>query len=446
MTKTAHWSSTFGYILATAGAAIGLGNLWKFPYLVGEQGGALFIGLYLFFVAGIGFPLLLLETTLGRLEPSHPTIGLKKLSRLPTWIGASTAWTGMLVLFMILGFYSVFSSISFAYIEHALLDQFTAKTPLQISALWDKLQHNTAQLVILHGVFIGLTLWITAQGVVEGIERACKWMMPLLFFILILLVGFALEIGDVRKTVDFLLIPNWERFSWRTPVAALGQAFFTLAVGAGCMYTYGNYIDPKIKLVRSLGWVTFLNVSVAMFAGFAIFPLVFHYNLSAAAGPGLMYIVLPNAFAQIAGGQYIALLFFVLLFLAALTSAVSLVEPLMRGLMTHLKISRVKSAWVIGVLGFCMGMPTIIALGAPDTPLSATLYRMMIDIPSEILLPLSGLGFTLIGAYGVNQVHLNHSLQLGPVGFAVFRFLIKVVTPIGIIAILGQALWKMFLS
>lgn len=118
----------------------------------------------------------------------------------------------------------------------------------------------------------------------------------------------------------------------------------------------------------------------------------------------------------------------------------------MRGLMTHFKISRVKSAWVIGVLGFCMGMPTIAALGAPDTPLSARLFQMMIDLPSEILLPFSGLGFTIIGAYGLNKVRLNHSLQLGPIGFTVFRFLIKVVTPIGIVAILGQAFWKMFLS
>tara|TARA_B100000029_G_C17607696_1_gene968039 strand:+ start:1624 stop:3009 length:1386 start_codon:yes stop_codon:yes gene_type:complete len=396
------WASKMGFILAGAGSAIGLGNIWRFPTTAGQNGGAAFIFIYLFSVIFICLSVLIAELALGRNTKKNPVGAYNSISPHSAWkyfgiLGVLTGWG-------IASFYSVVAGWTLAYIFKTATGFFSSMTSEQISSSFTEFVSNPLSSISLHLIFMSLTMAILFGGVKKGIEKWSKILMPVLLVILFLLVLRSVLLPDSKEGFQFLFKPDWSAITGRSVLAAVGQAFFSLSLGMGTMIVYGSYLSKNENLISSAAWVASLDTIIALMAGLAIFPALFAFGLEPTIGAGLIFVVLPNIFNEMFLGTLFGSGFFILLGIAALTSMISIVEVPVAYFIDEFKWSRKKSVKVAGIGAFCAGIPAALSLGALD------------GLSNFISIEGRNYGFLDF----MNLIFGQYSLMIGSVGVALF--------------------------
>jgi NSS family neurotransmitter:Na+ symporter len=403
--KREHWSSRLGFVLASAGSAIGLGNIWKFPYVAGENGGAAFVLVYILSVLFIGLPIIYAEISIGK-ATQEDVFGAFKLLGGKKWgmFGAYCIITGVIIL----SFYSVVGGWTISYVVKSLsISSADFSSPDMAAKAFKDFVESPFAVIFYHFVFMGLTALIVVGGIREGIEKWTKILMPLLFLILIFLVvySFIIDANNDFKGVKYLFRFDFSKITGRAILAALGQAFFSLSLGMGIMVTYGSYLKPKDDVVSSGFYIVFLDTIIALLAGLAIFPIIFAYGFNPKSGPGLTFITLPVIFSKMPLGVLFAFLFFLLLTIAALTSSISLLEVISAYLIDEKKLDR-KTAVLLGALGiFLLGVPSAISfVEAKEGFFSYVLFNQrffdfVVKISSDYMLPIGGMVMAIYTAW-----------------------------------------------
>ncbi|MCH9028503.1 MAG: sodium-dependent transporter [Bacteroidetes bacterium] len=398
--KREHWGSKTGFILAAAGSAIGLGNIWKFPYIAGENGGASFIIVYLICITIIGLPVLIAEILIGRTTQRDPVGAFRKLSNSKFW--ASVGGMGIVGGFLILSFYAVIAGWALGYIVEALKGSFFNFTePTSSANYFNTLVGNVFWNLGYFILFMLITVVIVWKGIQKGIERGSKIMMPILFFLLIILMIRGLTLDGAENGMKFLWVPDWSKIGPQSVLIALGHAFFTLSLGMGAMLTYGSYMSKKTSVPNSALQIVFLDTLIALIAGIAIFTSVFAVGLDPAAGPGLIFHTLPSVFIKMPGGYIFSILFFVLLTLAALTSSISLLQVVVSYFVDERGWQRHKAVIVLASVISILGIPSALSFNVlADFKIFGLNFFALVDfIASNILLPLGGLLISIFVAW-----------------------------------------------
>lgn len=436
------WSSRMGFMLAAAGSAVGLGNIWKFPYMAGEMGGSAFVLTYLLFMFLIGLPILVLEWLIGRRGQKNP---IHTMEDVAVSEGRSKAWKwvgiiGVLGSFLILSFYSVIGGWATDYIVLAAQGAFEGANGEITGQLFDGFLKNVNSLLIWHTVFMFATAFIVALGVGAGLERGCKVMMPGLGVLLLVLVGYAAYVSgpSFGQAFKFLFTPNWSAISGTAVLAALGHAFFSLSLGMGIMMAYGSYLGKDVNLLSTARTVVILDVIVAMLSGMAIFPLVFANGLQPSEGPGLIFVTLPIAFGNMAGGTFLGILFFIFLTFAALTSSISLLEPTVELLEEKTHMGRKTATVVSSVFIWALGIACILSFNEWSNVklFDKNIFDLLDYLTSKIMLPVTGLGTVVFGAWMMNQKRIREELNLNEFWFNIWTVLSRFIVPIAVIFIL----------
>jgi neurotransmitter:Na+ symporter, NSS family len=349
------WSSKIGFIFAAAGSAIGLGNIWRFPYVVGENGGAAFVLLYIFFVAIIGLPYMFAELALGRSVQKNPVGAIEAIKPKSAWkwVGALGVLTGV----GILSFYGVIAGWTFGYIFKIATGNIGDFGQF-VSDPWT--------VILLFALFILLTALIVNGGVEGGIEKWSKILMPVLFVLLFGLIIFANSLEGASKGLVFYLNPDFSKITGKVVLAALGQAFFSLSLGMGLMITYGSYLSKKENIITSALYIGLFDTAIAIMAGLIIFPALFAMGENPSAGPSLVFVVLPKLFMEMPGGLLVGTLFFILLSVAALTSTISLLEVPVAYMVDEKKVTRKKIVWYVAAFTFIVGLPSALSQGSNE--------------------------------------------------------------------------------
>ncbi len=350
------WGSSFGFIMAAAGSAVGLGNIWRFPYITGQNGGGAFVFVYILCVILIGAPLLFNEIGLGRLTGKNPIGAFKKTGSNKFWlfIGALLA---ILVSFFVLTYYSVIAGWTIGYIFKTAVGN---QTPFADFAA------EPGMAIGLSAIFLLITVVIVLGGVSGGIEKASKILMPMLFLLIFVVVARAVTLEGADAGLAYYLNPDFSKITGQTVLAALGQAFFSMSIGWGIMITYGSYLPKSTNIVSAGLWVGMMDAGVALLGGLMVFPAVFAFGKDPAAGPALVFQVLPDVFSQMPGGNIVGAIFFLLLMVAALTSAISMLEVPASYFIDERKWSRKKAAWVVAILVFIVGIPSALSFGGSE--------------------------------------------------------------------------------
>lgn len=390
-TNREQWGSKIGFILAAAGSAIGLGNIWRFPYVAGENGGAAFIIIFLLCIAVIGLPVLIAEILIGRTAQRNPVGAFRKLSKTKFWtfVGGMGIVTG----FIIISFYNVVAGWSFGYIIEAVKGSFNDfSVPKEAGEHFESLTTNVPWIISFLGIFVIASMSIVYSGIQKGIERGSKIMMPVLFILLIVLMIRGLTLDGASKGLDFLFTPDWSKITGTSVLEALGQAFFTMSVGMGVMITYGSYMSKRDNIPSSALKIVILDTLISLVAGIAIFTSVFAYNLEPDSGPGLIFHIIPVVFTKMPGGQIFAVLFFILLTIAALTSTISLFEVVVSYFVDEKGWKRKNTVIICGIIIFLLGIPSALSFNVIKgyTLFDKTFFDIMEYISSNILLPLGG--------------------------------------------------------
>ena len=427
------WSSRLGFIMASAGSAVGLGNIWKFPYITGMHGGGAFVLFFIFCIITIGIPLMIAEMIIGRHTRKNPVGAFK---RLHGGMWGVAGWLGVCAGFLILSYYSVIAGWAVNYLWLSLRGMFTLQHAGQVPELFNLLLASGGSQLLWQALFMLMTILIVIGGVKSGLERANKIMMPVLFLILVLLAALGLSSPGGGKALEFLFTPDWSKLDSAAMLEALGHAFFSLSLGMGAMLTYGSYASEETSIPRVALTVSIMDTLVALLAGLAIFPIVFSHAMAPAAGPGLVFKTLPILFSQMPGGSIIAILFFLLLVFAALTSAISLLEVVVAYYCDEKHWHRAKATIIIGLLIFLIGVPSALSsnLLKDWTLIGGRNFLDSIDfLATNYMLPLGGLLITLFAGWVVTShvARLEYSKGGGSqLLYSVWRFLIRYVSPV----------------
>lgn len=443
MSQQEQWRSKIGFILAAAGSAIGLGAIWKFPYVAGTGGGGAFLLLFLVFTLVLGMPLLLGEFMIGRMGQSNPIQTYGKLSSNPKWnfIGK----LGVFTSFLLLSFYSVVGGWIILYILKVLSGGLAGLNQDQYGDLFGEIISNPYATISAQLVFMLITILVVAQGVQKGIELASKVMMPALVILFLILVIRSLSLDGAMEGVKFLLVPDFSKLTSESILFALGQAFFTLSLGVSVMLTYASYLPKSQNLPQSAISIIILNVVIALLAGLAIFPGVFSFGMEPNAGPVLIFSVLPAVFAHMPFGMLFFLAFLLLFLFAALTSAFSMIEIIVAAATKNDTTKRKKATWIIGFLIFIVGVPSCLSYGVlSDIHLfDKTIFDLMDYMVSNILMPLGALLIAIFVSRKVSKADLFAELKRGSnVGYVFFTIcfvLLKYIVPIAIIIVFLDA-------
>ncbi len=363
-----NWSSSFGFVLAAAGSAIGLGNIWRFPYTVGQYGGGAFVLLYLAFVALIGVPVLYAELSMGR-STQRSTVGAFKALMPDTWWPA-VGGLGVLCGFGILSFYAVLAGLTLSYLYMAALGRFTGVaggfTGDQSAQVFTELTANPAATVVLTAAFLLLTALVVRGGISGGIERAARILMPIFFVILLTLVVRAVTLDGAGEGLRFLFAFDASKLTAAAVTSALGQALFSMSLGMGAMITYGSYLGRQENLPKAGITVAIFDTGLALIAGLIIFPTLFHAGAEPTAGPALIFIVMATIFDTMPFGSFFAVAFYGLLAIAALTSTISLLEVIVSYFVDEKSWVREKAVWLVAAACFVLAVPSALSLGAVD--------------------------------------------------------------------------------
>jgi len=434
------WSSRFAFILAVAGSAVGLGNIWKFPYIAGENGGGAFVLFYLFCVFMIGLPIMMAEILIGRRGRRNPVATMELLgneeSGNPHWrlIGV----IGILAGILILSFYSVIAGWAAAYIFKSAAGAFTGLDAGAVDQIFGALAESAAGTSFWHTLFMLMTIVVVANGVERGLEKAVRVLMPALIALLFVLLGYSMVAADFAGGVEFLFAPRFSELTRDGALVALGHAFFTLSVGMGAVMAYGAYLPDEHSIGKTAAAIVAADTGIALLAGLVIFPIVFANGLDPAIGPGLIFQSLPLAFGQLPGGSIVATAFFLLLTFAAWTSAISLMEPGVAWLIEVLRLSRSAAAWSLGGLIWLLGFLSVFSsnLLSEVTFLRGTFFDNLDYLTANIMLPLGGLAIVIFAGWVMsgNSTADEIDPQAGT-GYRAWRFLARWVAPIAVIMV-----------
>ena len=438
------WSSRFAFVLAAAGSAIGLGSIWRFPFVAGENGGSSFVIAYVVAVLLVGLPLLIAEVMLGRRGRRNPISAMALLSEEET---GHSGWRfsgvlGVVTGLLILSYYSVIAGWTLAYALGVLGDASIGVDAATASAAFDTMRGDLLEVALCHTIFLGAAAWIVGRGVEGGLERAVTFTMPLLVLLLLVLVGWSMSHGEAARTFDYLFEGGVAQIDAGLALAALGQVFFTLSIGMGALMAYGAYLPGNIKVTGAALTVVCANGVVSLLAGLVIFPLVFRHGIDPASGAGLVFATLPLAFAAMPGGQAFGTLFFALLVLAALGSAIALLEPAVAWAIEVRKLSRRRAAFAVAGVVWLLGIPaaTSFNLLAGVEFLGRSPFDLVERATSQMLLPLSGLSLAVFAGWVMCRSSSVEELDVG-VGsrYSAWRVGIRWSAPAIILAVGGLA-------
>jgi NSS family neurotransmitter:Na+ symporter len=390
------FASKIGFIFAAAGSAIGLGNIWRFPWLAGANGGAAFLIIYLGIVILVGVTMFMGEVTLGRYAQRSNVGAFKKVAPGWTWVGAM----GLLAGFLILSYYSVVGGWVIYYFVRAIAG-FNMTDPSLTGQLFESFITHPLLPLIFHALFMGMTIWICYNGVQGGIEKYSNIMMPALFAIVIILAIRSLTLPGAAEGLRFYLVPDFSKITGKTFLDALGQVFFSLSLGMGSILTYGSYLSKKENIPQVSTIVPIMDTLIAFTAGLIIFPAVFNYGFEPAAGPGLTFVTLPAVFSEMPLGNLFGGAFFLLLFLAALTSAISLLEPLTAYMMEEHGWERKRATVILGSIMFVIGIGASLSMGVWSSfKIAGLVFFDQLDwVANNLLLPLGGMFTAIVVAW-----------------------------------------------
>ncbi len=431
------FASKFGVLVAAAGSAVGLGNLWRFPYIVGQYGGAAFIIIYLLFMALLCLPVMLSEFAIGRRSGRNAIGAFDILAPRTGWKGIGIL--GVITSFVILGFYSVVGGWTLSYIARSCTPGFLQQDPGAYLDIFGSMTAAPVEPALWTLGFILLTALIVAGGIKNGIERYSKILMPMLFVIVLVLAARAVTLDTEMKGVKFLFTPDFSKISGEGILAALGQAFFSLSLGMGCMITYGSYIPKSNNLVKTSLGVMGTDLLFAILAGMAVIPAVFAFGIAPGQGPGLVFVTFPEIFAQLPFGNLLSFIFFILLAIAALTSSISLFEVIVAYLVDEKHLSRRLSVLLMSLL---VGAVAIVASLSEGILSSFTIFgKCFFDLfdylSSNILLPIGGILVSLFAGWYMKPADLKDELgsALHPLLFNILLFILRFISPLAIAVI-----------
>jgi len=439
-----NWSSRMAFILAVTGSAVGLGNVWKFPYIAGANGGGAFVAVYLLCVFLIGMPVMMSEILIGRRGRRNPVGTMALLgeeegsTRQWQWVGVLGVVAGLLIL----SYYSVIAGWTLAYVERSITGQFVGASTGEIRALFADFIGSWGQVGLAHTIFMATTTLVVARGVERGLEQAVRFMVPALFVLLLALLGHAVTSGSFARGVAFLFQPDFAALTWDGVLVAMGQAFFTLSIGMGALMAYGAYLPEETSITHASVAVVIADTAIALLAGMVIFPIVFANGLDPASGPGLVFETLPVAFGQMSGGVFFATIFFVLLVFAAWTSAIGLMEPAVAWLMERYSRTRRQAAILVGLLIWAIGFGNVLSFNelAGLKFLRGTIYDNVDYLTSNVMLPLSGVFITFFAAWVMCRNSTADELGGAGTAYRAWRFLARFVAPIAILFVFLQAI------
>ena len=444
----AHWSSRLAFVLAAIGAAVGLGNFWRFPYTAGENGGGAFVIIYVLCILCIALPILIAELLVGRRGGMSAIAGTRAVAIAE---GRSGLWSaigcvGMIASFLILTFYSVIAGWLVAYLPLAAFGTFSGIDAAASEAEFNGLLSNIGLSVFCHAIFMGLTIWIVARGVNKGIERAVQILMPAFFFMLLGVVAFSIIAGDISKGLSFLFTPDFSKITFSVVLEAIGQAFFSIGVGAAIMITYGSYLNRDTNIPRASLYICFSDTAVAILAGLAIFPLVFGFGLDPAQGPGLIFVTLPVAFGEMPFGQVYGTVFFLLAIFAALTSSISLLEIFVSWAEEHRGWKRVTTAIIGGGAAWIIGIGNVFStnIWSDVYPLAMfevfagkTMFDVLDYLTANIMLPLGGLLVAIFVGWRISRATARDELGMSDgLAFRLWWVFLRYVSPVALGAVM----------
>ncbi len=446
------WSSGFTFILAAVGAAVGLGNIWKFPYVVGVSGGGAFVLVYLGCVLFIAIPILITELWIGRAGGHSPPIAMANVARqggLNPGRWSLVGFMAMLVGYLIATYYSVIAGWTLAYIFKAG-SGFGDAAPAAVARQFDDLLADPQALIVWHTIFMAIALFIVGRGLKDGIERVVTVLMPALFAMLLLMIGYAAVEGDFAAGLSFLFSTDFSKIDAETVLVAIGQAFFSISVAMGLLMTYGSYVPQNVSLTKSALIIAGADTLVAVLAGLMIFPLVFGNNLDPGSGPGLIFRTLPTAFADMPGGRVFGVVFFVLLAFAAVTSLIAIIEPIVRFAEGRWNMARRKGVLVFGSLAWAIGLLTVFSfnvwsdvhlLGRFEAFAGKTVFDLIDYATANLMMPLGGILMALFVGWRIKPGVLAEDLSFGsPLLFQAWLWMIRVIVPLAILWVLYTSL------
>jgi NSS family neurotransmitter:Na+ symporter len=435
------WSSGLTFILAAVGAAVGLGNIWKFPYVVGVSGGGAFVLVYIACVVFVAVPILIAELWIGRRGGHSPPVAMRAVAEEAghSRVWFVVGWMGMLVGYLIATYYSVIAGWTLAYIFKAG-SGFGGADPTTVSQQFDGLLADPLAMSLWHTIFITIAVFIVGRGLRNGIERAVKILMPALFAMLI----------DFQAAIDFLFSTDFSKIDGTIVLSAVGQAFFSISVAMGLIMTYGSYVPKNVSLTKSALIIAGADTLVALLAGLMIFPLVFANNLDPGSGPGLIFRTLPTAFAGMSGGAIFGSLFFVLLAFAAVTSIIAIIEPIVAYAEGRWGMKRRTGCIVFGILAWAIGLASVFSFNiwADVMPLGAlgpfagmNVFALIDYFTANLMMPLGGILMAVFVGWLIKPQVLAEDLSFGsPMLFTIWLWMIRVVAPIAILAVLYSSL------
>ncbi len=427
-------------MLATAGSAIGLGNIWKLPYMIGVNGGSAFVLIFIASIIFVAIPLMMTEIMLGRRAHKNPLDAIKLLAKEanvhPIW--SFVGGMGMLAGILILSFYSVVGGWVLSYISFSVQGTFTNITAAQAASNFDLLLAKPLTLLFWHTIFLLMTMIVVARGVNEGLEKANNILIPLLFAILLILLGYSMSVGNMTAAFEFMFYPD---FSKVTPVAilsALGHAFFTLSLGMGSVMVYGSYLSKNVSIGQTTIFIAILDTALGLLTGLAIYALVFGNNLEPDAGPGLIFQTLPIALGAMPAGNIFATLFFVLVGFAAWTSSISLVEPAIAWIIENTKINRALASLMLGLSIWLIGLSVVLSFNhwqGVKLVFGLGIFDTLDKLTSTIMLPLGGLLMAIFAGYLMQKEHIQEELKIKGWAFSFWKISNRVIAPIAIIIV-----------
>lgn len=435
-TQREHWGSKVGFILAAAGSAIGLGNIWRFPYKAGQYGGGAFVCAYIVSVFIIGIPVMIAEFIIGRSAQKSPVGAFRALRDSRFW--PLVGWLGLLTGFVILSYYSVVGGWILKYIVVSCGSGFDIN---MAGARFNLFLASPVEQVLWHGIYMLLNILIVRGGISSGIERWSKFLLPALLVILFFLMVHSLLTPGAGEGFRFLLKPDFSKLNRAGMLEALGHAFFSLSLGMGAMLTYGSYLDKQTNISAASLWIVVLNTIYAIMAGLMIFPIVFTYQVDPGVGPGLFFITLPEIFARMPAGQLIAFFFFILVGFAAITSSISLLEVVVSFFIDELNWSRKRADYTLGAVAFLVGIPSALAfnLWSGVVLFGKNIFDQLDILATNFLLPVGGFLIAVFAGWVLTHGEKEAEIKRVENAFHFYdmwHVLIKYVTPIALIIVL----------
>ncbi len=433
------WSTRMAFILAATGSAVGLGNIWKFPYITGENGGGAFVVVYLLCIAAIGIPIMMAEVMLGRRGRQSPINTMSSLAaeegRPQIW--SLLGWFGVVAGFLILSYYSVIAGWALSYVFRTGSGMFEGATADGVSSIFTALVSDPEKLLAWHTIFMIATMIIVARGVKHGLERAVSYLMPSLFVLLIILLFYSMSTGFFSQGVAFLFNPDFSKLSAESVLTAMGHAFFTLSLGMGAIMVYGSYLPRDTSIAKASIIIAVMDTLVALVAGLVIFPIVFANALEPGAGPGLIFQTLPIAFGQMEAGVLIGTMFFVLLVFAAWSSSISLIEPAVAWLVENRGMNRIYASVFIGIATWLVGIGSMLSfnLWADKQLFGMNFFELLDYLTANIMLPLGGLFIALFAGWLMRIESSKNELRTTQSGYNLWLFLVRFIAPAAVMVV-----------